>query len=187
MRRHLEERKEKRGESVVHGHGGRSEVPVKHEVSLTREPTGIWSNLEDMERWMEESMHRPFLFDFGFRPISRLLHELRGEGEVTPNVDIYTAGNEVVLKAELPGMKREEINVRVVGNNIVISGEKKTEDKVERKDYLRVERSYGSFSRTLHLPEGCMSENATANFKDGILEVRVPRKAGSEGKIITIE
>lgn len=187
MRRHGEERKETREKGLSHGHGKGSDVPVKHEVSLMREPRGIWSTLEDMERWMEESMHRPFLFDFGFRPISRLLHDLRGEGEMTPSVDIYTVGNEVVLKAELPGMTREDVSVRLIDNNIVISGEKKTEDKVERKDYLRVERSYGSFSRTLHLPEGCLTDKAKASFKDGVLEVKVPLEAGSEGKTIAIE
>jgi HSP20 family protein len=143
--------------------------------------------MNDMERWMEESIHRPFLFDFGFRPISRLIHDLRGEVEVTPNVDVFTVGNEVIMKAELPGMKREDINVSLVDNNLTISGEKKTEETVETADYLRLERSYGTFSRTLHLPEGCITEKLAATFRDGVLEVRVPREVKGEAKTITIE
>jgi len=184
MRRHLGERKDTEDKRMT-SHVSKTEVPVKREASIER--GGIWSTLDDMERWMEESMHRPFLFDFGFRPISRMLHDLRGEGEMNPHVDIYAVGNEVVMKAELPGMKRDDIKVSLVENNIIISGEKKTEDKVERKDYLRLERSYGSFSRTIHLPEGCFTEKLSASFKDGVLEIRVPREVTSEVKTITIE
>ncbi|WP_082002859.1 Hsp20/alpha crystallin family protein [Geobacter sp. OR-1] len=183
----MEERKETEAKGLTHGHGKRTDVPVKRELSLERKGGGIWSTLDEMERWMEESMHRPFLFDYGFRPISRLLHDLRGEGEMTPSVDVYTAGNEVVLKAELPGMNREDISVRLVDNNLTISGEKKTEERVERKDYLRLERSYGSFLRTLHLPEGCVTDKLTASYKDGVLEIRVPREVRNEAKTITIE
>lgn len=186
MRRHVEERKEPTSKKLS-PHAGKTEIPVNRETAVERRKGGIWSSLDDMERWMEESMHRPFLFDFGFRPINRFLHDLRGEGEITPYVDMFTVGNEVVMKAELPGMKREDINVRLVDNNLIISGEKKTEEKIERKDYLRLERSYGSFSRTLHLPEGCVTEKLAATFKDGVLEVRVPRGVEAEVKTITIE
>jgi HSP20 family protein len=185
MKRHVEVRKEAPVKGVRKGH--ETELPMTHETTTTVAPRGIWTTLEEMERWMEESMHRPFLFDFGFRPISRLLHDLRGEGLVTPVIDVFTEGNEVVVKAELPGMKREEINLRLVDNNLVISGEKQSEEKVERKDYLRLERSYGTFSRTIHLPEGSMTEKTTANFKDGVLEVRVPRSGSGEAKAIRIE
>lgn len=187
MRRHLQEGKEVEGRKAVQNHHVKNEVPVHHDTALTKRSGGIWSTLDDMERMMEESIHRPFLFDFGFRPISRLLHDLRGELEITPHVDIYTVGNEVVMKAELPGMKREDITVNVVDNDLTISGEKKTEEKIERKDYLRVERSYGTFNRTLHLPEGCMTDKLTASFKDGMLEVRVPRREPGGVKSIPIE
>lgn len=65
--------------------------------------------------------------------------------------------------------------VKLVENSLVISGEKKSEEKVEQKDYLRLERSYGSFSRSLRLPEGVDTEKARASFKDGILEIRIPK------------
>jgi HSP20 family protein len=187
MRRHFESDKGTGGKNLALGHEKSTDVPVKREGDLERRTGGIWSTLDDMERWMEETIHRPFLFDYGFRPISRLLHDLRGEGEMMPYVDVYTTGNELIMKAELPGMKREDINVRLVDNNLVISGEKKTEEKVEQKDYLRLERSFGSFTRSLHLPEGCMTDRLSATYKNGVLEIRVPREGGTEAKTITIE
>lgn len=186
MRRHLHEEKETEGRKTVQRHHSKNEVPVKLDTSMPKRTGGIWSTLDDMERMMEETLHRPFLFNFGFQPISRFLHDLRGEAEITPHVDIYTVGNEVVMKAELPGMKREDITVSVVDNHLTISGEKKSEEKVERANYLRLESSYGTFSRTLQLPEGCVTENVTATFKDGVLEVRVPRKELPEVKTISI-
>ncbi len=95
--------------------------------------------------------------------------------EITPSIDIFEDGGNLVLKAELPGIKREDINVKFVENNIVISGEKKTEQRVEEKDYLRLERSHGSFNRMLSLPDGVNTDKVKASFKDGVLEVRIPK------------
>ncbi len=139
----------------------------------------IFSTINDMERMMEEAFHRPF-FGAGTLPLRHLFHELGSFGEFAPVVDIFEEKGEVVVKAELPGMKKDDISVKVVGNEIIINGEKKTEEKVERKDYLRVERSHGSFNRTLGLPEGCDTEHAKASFKDGVLEVRF-RRTGAKG------
>lgn len=136
----------------------------------------VLSTLSDMERMMEETFHRPF---FSMLPFRHLLHEIGSFGEMTPSVDIFEEGGEVVAKAELPGLRREDINVRVVDNNLIISGEKKTEEKVERKDYLRLERSHGSFNRTLSLPEGCDLEHVKASYKEGVLEVRIPKTEGT--------
>jgi HSP20 family molecular chaperone IbpA len=90
-------------------------------------------------------------------------------------VDIFEDGNDVVVKAELPGMKKEDIDVNISDDVITISGEKKSEEKVEKKDYYRLERSYGSFTRTLRLPAETQTDKAKASFKDGILEVRMPK------------
>ncbi len=133
----------------------------------------IFSTINDLERMMEEAFHRPF--GFSTFPIRHLFNELGSFGEFTPAVDIFEEKGEVVVKAELPGMKKDNISVRVVGNDVIIHGEKKTEEKVDRKDYLRVERSHGSFNRAVSLPEGCDTEHAKASFKDGVLEVRLPR------------
>ena len=134
----------------------------------------ILSTLNDMERWMEESFARPFT---GFRltPFRHMFHDLGMKGDITPSVDVFEEGNEVVVKAELPGMKRDEVDVQLNDNMLTISGEKKSEDTVERKDFLRLERTYGSFSRTVRLPEGIKTDGIKAHFVDGVLEVRIQR------------
>ncbi len=144
----------------------------------------ILSSINEMERIMEDTQP---LFGMSTFPFRHLFRELGGRGDVTPTVDIYEEKGEIVVKAELPGMKREDISIKLIDNNLMIAGEKKTGEKVERKDYLRLERSYGSFSRTLSLPEGIDAEHVRANFRDGILEVRVPMtEAKSSVRQITV-
>ncbi|WP_223911885.1 Hsp20/alpha crystallin family protein [Geobacter sp. AOG1] len=130
--------------------------------------------MDEMERLMEESFNRSF-FSTGMLPFRRLFHELGSRGMVYPSVDVYEEKDTIVVKAELPGMERDDIDVRLMDNAIIISGEKKTEEKLERKDYFRMERSQGSFSRTLNLPSGIDTDHAKASFKDGMLEVRIPK------------
>lgn len=166
----------------------RTEVPVRHTgKSSTSAPTmveggnlpaierNILSTLNEMERWMEESFARPFS---GFRlmPFRHMFQDLGTKGDISPSVDVFEEGNEVVVKAELPGMKRDEVDVRLSNNMLTISGEKRSEGSVERKDFIRLERAYGSFSRTVRLPEGVKAEGVKAHFVDGVLEVRIPRE-----------
>lgn len=152
---------------------------VVEEGNLPAIERSILSTLNDMERWMEESFARPFT-GLRWTPFRHMFNEFGSKGDIAPAVDVFEEGNEVVVKAELPGMKREEVDVRLSGNMLTIAGEKKSAGTVERKDFLRIERSYGSFSRTLRLPEGIRTENAKAHFADGVLEVRVPRDEGGE-------
>ncbi len=138
---------------------------------ITQEPRRFLASFEEMERWFEESFRRPF-----FSPwMSFRFPGLGGMREFSPTVDIFEEGSDVVVKAELPGMGKDDIDVNVTDDVITISGEKKTEEKVEKKDYFRLERSYGSFSRSLTLPAETQTDKAKATFKDGILEVRIPK------------
>jgi len=82
--------------------------------------------------------------------------------------------NELVVRADLPGLKKEDISVDVTDNEITISGERRKEQDTEQGGVYRSERSYGSFARTIRLPEGTMSDQAKASFKDGVLEIRMP-------------
>jgi HSP20 family protein len=100
-------------------------------------------------------------------------HEL-GLLEVPP-MDVFEEGDELVVKAELPGLAREEIDVTVAGELLTVSGRKEKEEKVERKDYHRLERSAGAFTRTITLPVEVEIEKVTATFKDGVLEIRAPK------------
>lgn len=150
------------------------------------EPVRAPSPFEEMEKRFEEFFRRPLsLFGPSWLPRLRM-PELE---ELSPTVDIYEDGNDVVVKAELPGMRKEDIDVKLTDGAVTISGEKKKEEKVEKKNYYRLERSFGSFSRSFNLPAEVQTEKASAQFKDGILEVRVPKTeaAKQREKKLTIE
>ncbi|MDH4231783.1 MAG: Hsp20/alpha crystallin family protein [Nitrospirota bacterium] len=138
------------------------------------EPARALSPFEEMERRFEDFFRRPFsMLEPSWWPRLRM-PEMEG---VSPNVDIFEEGDNFVVKAEIPGMKKEDIEVNLTDDMITISGEKKKEEKVEKKDYYRVERSYGSFSRSFRFPKEVQTDKAKATFKDGILEVNIPKTA----------
>jgi len=170
MRKHAP-REEKKEVSV-------SRTPVETSLEkvspMTRIEREMLTTLHEMERWFEDALHRPFL-GFHRLPLANLLGERR-VGDFVPAIDMFEEGDELVIKAELAGMKREDIKVELSGNMLTLSGEKRGEEKVERKDYYRVEQAYGSFSRTLELPEGVNMDDVKASYKDGLLEIRIPRK-----------
>ncbi len=141
------------------------------------------SPFEEMERRFEDFMRRPLSL-FGTSLLPTLLPSLRMPemGELSPTIDIFEEGNDVVVKAELPGMKKEDIDVKLTDNTIAISGEKKKEEKVEKKDFYRLERSYGSFARVFTLPTEVQTDKVKAQFKDGILEIRVPKTEEAQKK-----
>jgi HSP20 family protein len=159
--------------------------PAKKEpMEIMKPQKGFVSPFEEMERWFEEAFRRPF-----YAPSWMPKFKLPDFGMSYPTVDIFEDGNDVVVKAELPGMKKEDIDISISDDLITISGEKKSEEKVEKKDYYRLERSYGSFTRTLRLPAETQTDKAKANFKDGILEVRMPKTEAAlqKTKKITVE
>ncbi len=136
------------------------------------EPSRVLAPFEEMERWFEDVFRRPFS-SLGPSWLPRMrFPELE---EISPVVDIFEEGDDVVVKAEIPGIKKDDIDVSLTDNTITISGEKKKEEKVEKKNYYRLERSYGSFTRTFRLPAEVQSDKAKARFKDGILEIRIPK------------
>jgi HSP20 family protein len=90
-------------------------------------------------------------------------------------VDVYQTDDEVVVKAEMPGLAKEDIEVSVSDSTLTVKGEKKREEKVEEDHYTRSERSFGMISRTIELPCEVRSEQATAKMTNGVLEVHVPK------------
>jgi len=150
----------------------------KSPLSLVKkEPASDLTPFEEYERRFEDLFRSHF-------PMTRAPWWTRlavPAGEVSSSVDIYEEGADVVVKAEIPGMKKEDIHVDINDKTVTIHGEKKKEEKIERKNYVRHERSYGSFARTFDLPEEVQTDKARASFKDGVLEVRVP-KTGEAAK-----
>jgi HSP20 family protein len=147
----------------------------------------IFDTLESMERFMQNSLTRAL---GGIAPLGlgNLFDRVSGIATVAPLVDIYEEGKELVVKAELPGMDRKDINVRFLDNSLIISGEKKSERAEGNRGFYRIERSSGSFERSILLPGGVSVEKATASFSNGILEVRIPKSSEEQlGRKITIK
>jgi HSP20 family protein len=103
-----------------------------------------------------------------------------------PSVDIYEAAHELVVEADLPDIKPEDLDIRVENNILTIRGERKFEKKVEEKNYLRVERSYGSFARSFSLANTVNTEAIKADYKDGVLTLSIPKREEAKPKQIKV-
>ena len=129
------------------------------------------------------------------REFDRLFREAfspaTGGGEVStrtwaPPVDIYEDGDNLVLKAELPGINPDDVEVRVEDNTLYMKGERKFEKEVKEENYHRVERAYGTFARTFSLPNSIDSDKVAASYKDGVLTLTLPKKEEAKPKKIKI-
>ena len=103
-----------------------------------------------------------------------------------PAMDLLESGDDFVLKADLPGMSEEDVSIELEDSTLTISGERKAEHRAEGEGYYRVERSTGSFSRSLTLPKGVDPEAVSASFDRGVLEVRIPKPAERKPRRISI-
>ena len=115
-----------------------------------------------------------------------------GEAEIStrswaPPVDIYETDNDIVLKAELPGVDPKDVEVRVEDNTLYLKGERKFEKEVKEQNYHRVERSYGSFARSFSLPNSISTDKVKAEFKDGLLTLTMPKREEAKPKTIKID
>lgn len=103
-----------------------------------------------------------------------------------PNVDIYETKDAVCVRAELPGVDKDAVNVEVKEGVLILRGERKFEKEVKEENYHRIERSYGTFHRSFTLPSSVDAEKVTARMKDGVLEVDLPKKEQDKPKKIDI-
>lgn len=140
---------------------------------------------------------RPYrdLWDM-YGKINKLFEEdLRREGEETPMsdrcwapaTDIYETKDEYVFKLELPGISKEDVKVELNGDKLNISGDRKEEKEVKREEYHRVERVCGTFARSFQLPKNADGQKVKAGMKDGILELRIPKREEAKAKSIPID
>jgi HSP20 family protein len=107
-------------------------------------------------------------------------------GAWAPAVDIYEGQNELVAKVDLPGVEEKDIDVRLENNTLTIRGERKFEKSVNEDNYLRVERTYGSFTRTFALPNTVNAESINASYDKGVLTVHMPKREESKPKQVKI-
>ncbi len=104
----------------------------------------------------------------------------------SPSVDIYETEQELVLRADLPDLSEKDIDVRVENNMLTIRGERKFEKDVSEENYLRIERSYGSFSRSFSLPNTVNTEQIKADYRNGVLTVTLPKREESKPKQVKV-
>jgi HSP20 family protein len=143
--------------------------------------------MSTLNRW------EPFSSSAGLESqVNRIFGELIGrtqESNLTtwaPAVDIFESEHELIVKADLPDVKPEELDIRVENNILTIRGERKFEKKVDEKNYLRVERSYGSFARSFSLANTVNSEAIKADYKDGVLTLTIPKREEAKPKQIKV-
>lgn len=103
-----------------------------------------------------------------------------------PSVDVYETENELVIKADLPEVPQKDLDVRIENNMLTIRGERKFEQSVKEESYLRMERSYGSFSRSFSLPNTVDAQAIKAQYAEGVLTVTLPKRAESKPKQVKI-
>jgi HSP20 family protein len=104
----------------------------------------------------------------------------------TPAVDIYEDGNQMVIKADLPDVNEKDIEVRLENNTLSIRGERKFEKKVSEENYLRVERAFGTFSRSFSLPNTVDAEHINAEYRNGVLTITLPKREESKPRQIKV-
>lgn len=142
-----------------------------------------WRPLRDIVS-IQDEMNQLFDDFFGGRVPRRWLKA--EEGLWTPNVDVSETKDEILVTAEMPGMKKEDIKLSVQDNVIILSGEKKSEEEKKDANFYRIERSFGSFCRSFTLPTPVEADKIKASFKDGILKVTLPKSEKVKPKEIPI-
>jgi len=108
------------------------------------------------------------------------------EGEWAPTIDVAETENDIVVTAELPGVEQDGVDITITDDILTLKGEKKEEREVKKENYHRIERSYGSFQRSVNLPTGVQSDKAKASYKDGVLKITVPKAEEAKPKQIKI-
>lgn len=167
----------------------------KREVLITQKEHGVekveqgraLTPFEEMEHMFDDLFTRRWIgpFDFG-HPFWRDI-PTPFMGGTAPRVDIINRDNEIVLRAQIPGVDKKDLEVSMSDNTVTIKGQTSHEEKEERGDYYRRECSSGSFSRTLTLPADVDGAKAKATFNDGVLELTIPKSEESKRHNIQID
>lgn len=147
-------------------------------MTLTR-----WDPFDDLLR-IQERMNRMFEDSLSRTPGGgRNLPD----GNWVPAVDIYETSDRVVVMADLPGVEREDIELRIESNTLILSGERRMKKNVDEDNYHRVERGHGTFHRSFTLPTTIDQDRIRAEHRNGILEVSLPKTEGGQPKTISVQ
>jgi HSP20 family protein len=164
-------------------------TPTRGEQRLARyDPFGGWgaNPFRSLQRFADE-MDRMF-DDVGFGRRWSSLPAWRGTSSFAwaPQVDVFQKDNELTIRVDLPGLKKEDVSVDITDDAVTIQGDRRHETEEEREGYYRSERSYGSFYRVVPLPEGAITEQAKAKFRDGVLEITMPTPPTAKARRLEI-
>src|SRR6266849_2582360 len=140
-----------------------------------------WDPFRDLSM-LQDRMNR--LFDDAGRTLRN--DEPASTTTWSPAVDIFETEGEIIVKAELPGMERKDITLNLENNVLTLRGERKFEKETKEENYHRIERSYGNFSRSFSIPATVDEEKIRADYKDGVLQILLPKKEQSKPKQIKI-
>jgi HSP20 family protein len=159
-------------------------IQVAKTGEVQKTPSRLVGPYEEMERLFDDFFSRGWLRPFRWERLPELA--LPFEGRI-PRLDVIDRDDEVVVRAEVPGVPKENIEISVTGNIFTVKGQTKREEKEEKGDYYRCEVSEGSFSRTVALPADVNEAGAKAQLKDGMLEVTLPKAEKSKKRAIKID
>jgi len=148
---------------------------------MARRELEKWEPFREM-RSLWDQVDRLFSDFFGRFPLERRVQEVG-----YPSVDVEETKDNVIITAELPGMKKKEINITVGENALTISGEKKREKEEKGRTFYRAERSYGKFERTIPLPCEVEPNKANARFENGVLTINLPKSEKAKPKEISVK
>jgi HSP20 family protein len=151
----------------------KSMIPIGRDKQVARREWNPFASLQrEIDRVFDD-------FAFGFKSFAA--------PELTPSMDVTETDKEIEIIAELPGLEEKDVQVNVADNRLTIRGEKKVERKEKEKDYVLVERSHGSFSRTLELPSSVDPDAIKATMAKGVLKVTVPKPAPAQVRKVDIK
>jgi HSP20 family protein len=159
----------------------------------THERSGRFGSPFDLVTRMAEEMDRMFDWAFPYSRLARRPSFLGSrsalQGVWSPRIETFQKGDRFIVRAELPGLKKDDIDVELTENALTIRGERHEEHEQEREGVYHSERQYGEFYRMVPLPEGVIAESAEASFRDGVLEVKMqaPPAEASRGRRLEIK
>ena len=161
----------------------RKQKKAEEQLPATRDTGAGLVPFEEIERRLESLFSRNWLRPFGLE-FGDLLKQVELP---SPKVDVIDRDDEVVVRADLPGVKKEDLEVSVAGNTLTLRGETHREKREEKGDYFRQETFQGSFIRSVPLPAEVDPDKARARFKDGVLEVELPKVEQARKRAVPIE
>jgi HSP20 family protein len=167
--------------------GKGAEIPVETPEAEGSRATGALAPLADIEKLFDDFLER----QWGRRPFQWTWPSLRGMPSLfeqrVPSVDIVEREKEVVVRAEVPGIDKDDLDVSITDRTLTIKGETRHEEKTEQDDFYRHEIRSGTFSRSVLLPADIDAGKASASFKNGVVELKLPKVKASKRQTISVK